>query len=87
MPDTDYEIYEGTIGDFTTHAPLFCSTDGATTKTFTPAAENRYYLVVPRNPDLEGSYGVNSSNAQRPRGTPACLPQQLGSCAVQLNPG
>jgi photosystem II stability/assembly factor-like uncharacterized protein len=79
--DDDYEIYEGTIGSFTVHASLFCTTEGATTKTFTPSTGNRYYLVVPRNLEREGSYGVSSSNAQRPQGVPACLPRQIDSCA------
>ena len=38
--DTDYAIYEGIPGDFTSHASLFCGTDESTTKTFTPSADD-----------------------------------------------
>ena len=81
MPsDGDYEIYEGTIGYWYGHEMRYCSTGGLTTKTFTPLAGNSYYLVVPTNGTREGSYGTNSSGAERPQGSPACLAQQVGSC-------
>ena len=35
--------YEGVLGDFTSHVPALCSTGGATTATFAPAAGDRYY--------------------------------------------
>ena len=82
LGDGDYAVYEGTIGDFTGHLPRFCSTGGATSKTFTPSEGNRYYLVVPRNLANEGSYGVDGTNLPRPPSAEACLPQQVGSCAV-----
>ena len=79
--DSDYEIYEGTLGDFASHTPRFCTTSGATAKTFLPAAAgNTYYLVVPRNDDREGSYGLRSDGLERPQGVSACLIQKTGSC-------
>ena len=81
--DTDYAIYEGTLGDFTSHTSLFCSTAGATTKTFTPLAGSAYYLVVPLSATLEGSYGTTSEDSERSVGDDACLPQQIGTCTVQ----
>ena len=78
--DDDYEIYEGTIGDFTSHVPIFCTTGGATSKTFLPDASDRYYLVVPRNATREGSYGESSPGTERPAGVSACLPRQIGTC-------
>ena len=78
--DTDYGIYEGIPGDFTSHASLFCGTDESTTKTFTPSADDAYYLVVPLNPMREGSYGKDSDGRERPAGQAACLPQQTGDC-------
>ena len=75
--DTDYEIYEGTIGSYYSHAQKFCTTGGATTKTFTQPAGNTYYLVVPKNAVSEGSYGQASSGSERPQGSAACLPQQI----------
>jgi hypothetical protein len=78
--DTDYAIYEGTIGNFTSHTSRFCTTDGATTKTFVPAAARSYYLVVPLNEVSEGSYGFQSGGVERPQGQNACLPQQIAGC-------
>ena len=33
LPDDDYEIYEGLLGDFNSHEPKFCSTAVATSRT------------------------------------------------------
>jgi hypothetical protein len=76
----DYEVYEGTLGDFLSHAPRFCDTGGETSMTFAPAAESSYYLVVPRNADREGSYGTDSSGITRPQSELPCLDQKLGPC-------
>ena len=78
--DTDYEIYEGRLGDFTSHEPAFCSTAGQTTKTFAPFDGGWYYLVIPTNGVEEGSYGTDSASAERPRGSSVCLAQTLGVC-------
>jgi hypothetical protein len=78
--DADYEVYEGTLGNFTSHAPRLCTTSGSTTVTLTPGGDNTYYLVVPRNGVIEGSYGKNSSGAERPQGLNACHPQVVRSC-------
>jgi hypothetical protein len=76
----DYEIYEGSIGDFTSHAPRLCSTGGATTATLTPSAGNTYYLVVPANGVREGSYGRRSDGVERLPSASACAPQDPGAC-------
>jgi len=76
-PDTDYEIYEGTIGIYYSHTQKFCTTGGATTRTFSQPAGNTYYLVVPKNAVSEGSYGRASNGSERPQGSAACLPQQI----------
>lgn len=78
--DNDYELYEGTLGYFTSHAPVMCSTGGATVVTLTPDPGDTYYLVVPRNGMREGSYGLDSSGVQRPQSSAACLIQEVGSC-------
>ncbi len=78
--DADYEVYEGAVGSFYSHDSSFCTTGGATTKTLAPAAGDSYYLVVPHNTLREGSYGTDSSGAQRPQGTSACLDQQANAC-------
>jgi hypothetical protein len=77
--DIDYEIYEGTLGDFTSHVPAFCSTDEATSKTFTPLAGDSYYLVVPTNGLDEGSYG-SGTFGPRPQSASACLAQAAAAC-------
>ncbi len=76
--DTDYEIYEGTLGTYYSHAQKLCSTGGATTIAFAQPAGSTYYLVVPKNAVSEGSYGRNSDGTERPQGAPACMPQQVG---------
>jgi hypothetical protein len=78
--DTDYEVYEGTLGDFGSHAPVLCSTGGATMVTLTPEAGDRYFLAVPRNGMREGSYGLDASDVQRPQAVSACLIQEIGTC-------
>lgn len=78
--DTDYEIYEGTIGQPNTHTRILCTTNGASTATITPSSNDSYYLVVPRNATQEGSYGSNSSGSERPQGAIFCLPQAITPC-------
>jgi hypothetical protein len=78
--DGDYEIYEGQLGDFTSHEPQTCSTGGLTQSTFVPGSGSTYYLIVPASANREGSYGRSSDDLERPPGTVACLPQVIGSC-------
>jgi hypothetical protein len=78
--DNDYEVYEGTLGDFASHAPISCTTAGATSATVAPSAGNRYYLVVPRNAFSEGSYGRRHDGSERPQSLVACRPQVAGAC-------
>lgn len=75
--DSDYEIYEGTLGIFYGHAPVVCTTGGATTATFTPSAGNRYYLVIPTDGNVEGSHGVDSALVERPAPGGGCRTQIL----------
>jgi len=78
--DDDYEVYEGALGDFTSHEPLTCGTGGATTIIVTPSAGDRYYLVVPRNTTYEGSHGTDGAGFERTPGAPGCLPRASGAC-------
>jgi murein DD-endopeptidase MepM/ murein hydrolase activator NlpD len=81
--DTDYEVYEGTIGSWYSHTSLLCTTGGATTAAFTPGGASTYYLVVPTNTVVEGSYGFDSQGAERPQGLSSCRPRQVGgSCPI-----
>ena len=77
--DTDYEVYEGVLGDFTSHVAVACSTEGATTLTFA-AGDAAYFLVVPRNASREGSYGSDSAGNERPKAAAPCLAQEVTAC-------
>ena len=90
--DLDFEVYEGPVGDFGNHGPVTCTTAGATTATFASAAGDRYFLVVPRNAEREGSYGADSAGVERAPSTAACLPQEVSDCPASavlhdLGPG
>ena len=78
----DYGIYQGSLGQFDTHSALDCSDDGADLEEEVPLpAQDSYYLVVPHAQGLEGSYGADSSAAQRPTGGTSCAAAQLlGGC-------
>jgi hypothetical protein len=79
--DDDFAVYEGLLGGaFDTHVSRFCSTGGAMDVTFTPSAEDSYYLVVSAVSGLvEGSYG-QSSLGDRPPSTFPCLNQSFRAC-------
>jgi hypothetical protein len=80
LGDTDYAVYEGTLGDFTSHTPMMCSTDGNSVAAFFPPLDDRYYLVVPQTATREGLYGRNSAGIERPPAVPACLVQEVRGC-------
>ena len=91
VPDADkeYVIYEGTLASLYDHQSLDCaptlgSCGSDACATVTPGAGSRYYLVVPKNADFEGSYGQDSTGAERPASDNPCggLPQKAGECAV-----
>jgi hypothetical protein len=75
--DVDFGVYEGSLGSFTSHVPVQCTTGGATSTTFTPADGNRYYLVVATNGFEDGSYGLATGSTERPQSASACNPQHL----------
>jgi hypothetical protein len=77
--DGDYEVYEGQIGDYTSHQAIVCSTGGSQDATFALSATDTYYLVVPTDGTVEGSYGIGFG-AERPQGLSICRPQQVGGC-------
>jgi len=72
--DTDYAIYEGTLGDFTSHVPRTCSTGGLTEHDLIPNFFGTYFLVVPSDGSSEGSYGLDSAGTPRSASATACLP-------------
>ncbi len=75
----DYAIYRGALGSWYSHSSVVCTTGGATSADVAYGGGNEYYLVVPINGTLEGSYGTNSSGAQIP---PAAAP-----CRSYYEPG
>jgi hypothetical protein len=77
--DSDYGIYEGDLGDFTSHQLKSCSTGGLTQAAISPDAGDTYYLIVPSNGLAEGSYGHATSGERLPGG-PACLPHAPAPC-------
>ncbi|HEY3177157.1 MAG TPA: hypothetical protein VGK94_15495 [Candidatus Polarisedimenticolia bacterium] len=78
--DGDYEIYEGSLPIFYSHASRLCSTGGATSTLLVPGSGNNYYLVVPGNGAREGSYGLTSDGRPRPPGASQCRPQETPVC-------
>ena len=79
--DTDYDVYEGSIGTYYSHAERLCTTGGLLSVTLTPSFGDRYYLVVPRNAASEGSHGHTSDGLERPPGSSTCLSQLIGPCS------
>lgn len=79
---SSYTVYEGVIGSWYSHEPLFCATRLLTNSVdFPPGTGDRYYLVVPRTVGAEGSYGLDSSGLERPVATGACTAvQTITSC-------
>lgn len=78
--DSDYAVYEGSLGNFVSHAPVVCATGGLTTLTFPPAVGDRYYLVASQSPYYEGSHGLKGSGFERLLGNSTCLPQVIAAC-------
>lgn len=72
--DGSYALYEGVLGDFSSHQPLSCDLPGLSTTLPTPTSD-RYYLVVPQSSGREGSYGPG-----RGPGSTVCRPQALADC-------
>ncbi|MGH9869741.1 MAG: hypothetical protein ACREAA_16455 [Candidatus Polarisedimenticolia bacterium] len=75
--DQDYTVYEGSLGIWSSHMPVQCTTGGSRAISLTPSFSDAYYLVVPRNLSREGSYGRTSDGVERPPSASACLPQEL----------
>ena len=78
--DDDFAVYEGSLGNFTSHVPVVCSTGGNSGITLAPTDGNSYYLVVPRGPTHEGSYGRDSNGNERSQGDSACVFQMVADC-------
>lgn len=77
---SDYATYEGDMGVENSFVQKACSSGGATTITFTPAAGNRSYVVVPQLGSNEGSYGRKSNSTERSPAVVACRAQLIHGC-------
>ena len=72
-----YGIYEGHIGEWSSHVPIDCADAGADLEEqISPAGGDRYYLIVPHNVDDDGSYGADSNGSERAPATPSCRQRQ-----------
>jgi hypothetical protein len=80
---SDFAVFQGTAGSWTSHAPILsCTTGGGwSISDFNPATNDSYYLVVPLSATAEGSYGTDSDGAQIPQGAGVCFAtQDLTAC-------
>jgi hypothetical protein len=78
--DVDDAVYQGRLGDFSSHVPLACSTGGANTFDMAEDGTSGYFLVVPLSPNREGSYGVDGDGRERPAAGESCIPQSVRTC-------
>jgi hypothetical protein len=70
----DYAIYEGRIGNWYEHEAVDCHDNTPSlAEEITPNTGSHYYLVVPLNPNDEGSYGRDSDDLPRPAGVSPCV--------------
>ncbi|MDH3254003.1 MAG: hypothetical protein OEM62_03350 [Acidobacteriota bacterium] len=77
LVDTDYAVYEGSLAALPSfdHEDVLCSTAGDETAAVNSQPGNRYYVVVPTDGATEGSFGTDSSGAQRPPANTPCRVQ------------
>jgi hypothetical protein len=73
---SDYVVYGGSLGDWTSPMPILCSTGGAVSIPVTPVLGSVYFLVAPRNTTVEGSYGTDSEGFERTTSPAACVAAQ-----------
>ncbi len=77
-PTTDYANYadyEGAAAAVTSYQSVRCPEGGSTSAVVAAAPENRFFLVVPHDGAIEGSYGQDSAGNERSRGANACQPE------------
>ena len=78
--DSDYAIYSGKMVRVYSHRPVVCSTGGATIGFVQPPTQySTYYLIVPHDGTLEGSYGAATAGP-RPAAEISCMLQEVASC-------
>jgi hypothetical protein len=81
VPNQDYAVYQGTIGNFSSLASLTCSTARSTSWIVEYSLpQRRFRIVVPQTSVSEGSYGQKTS-AERAPAALACKPQAIAGCS------
>ncbi|OGF63608.1 MAG: hypothetical protein A2Y62_13420 [Candidatus Fischerbacteria bacterium RBG_13_37_8] len=77
----DYGIYRGELPwSGYNHRNITCTTGGNTWALIPAGTKSFYYLVVAQNNGKEGSYGLDSSDAQRPQAQLPCYPLEISYC-------
>jgi hypothetical protein len=79
VPNQDYAVYRGSLGDWTNLTNITCTTGRARSWLTETEDVNLFWLVVPQNSANEGSYG-QSSFGERAAAAAPCKPQAVGSC-------
>jgi hypothetical protein len=79
VPNQDYAVYQGSVGDWDGLTSLTCTTGRARTWLVEAPSANSFWVVVPQNSANEGSYG-QSTACERPPALAACKPQAIGVC-------
>jgi len=79
VPNQDYAVYQGPLGDWTNLSILTCSTGHDTSALIESVPANMFWLVVPQNSANEGSYGQSSFGERAPAAVP-CKPQAIATC-------
>lgn len=81
---TGYAVYEGTLGNYTSHAllPGACNTPDTSLSAIAPGAGNRYYLIsaVDAVAGDEGSLGQSTAGEIPPAASPCRPAADLGPC-------
>ena len=79
VPNQDYAVYQGTIGQWTSFASVTCTTGHERSWLLENPPAGLFWLVVPQNSANEGSYGQATSGDRPPAASP-CKPQEVGPC-------
>ena len=80
VPDQDFAVYRGVMGDFGNYTSLACSTLRDDAYLAADAGGSSFFVVVPQTSTAEGSYGTRSNGTERDPADAACKPQSVASC-------
>jgi len=79
VPNQDYAVYQGPLGDWSNLSILTCSTGYDRSALIESIQPNMFWLIVPQNSANEGSYGQSSYGERSPAAVP-CKPQAIAAC-------